>query len=173
MSDVTSRIIDGFKDNACNEQVWTHLLEYGETDAINLTWRWQCSWWESFGRGRLMLILAERNGEPVALAPFFYEQGMIYNICPEDYLDFVGDISDPAVLDSLLVAGMDQAPDFLGFRLYFIPETSSTGGYLRASAQRLGLVCHDESSLPSPYLDIVADPEVAAAAARKKKPTSS
>ena len=53
---------------------------------------------------------------------------MVFNLCPEDRLDFVGDISDPDVLNG--VAGKRQkiwVPDFVGFQFYFIPDTSRTG----------------------------------------------
>ena len=86
--------------------MWTNLLGQGETDNINLTWQWQRSWWKSFGRGRLMLVLAECNGKAVALAPLFSEAGMIYNIFPEDSLDFIGNVGRPEVIDKILSLDM-------------------------------------------------------------------
>lgn len=49
----------------------------------------------SLDSGQLMLILAERNGQPVALAPLFADSGMVYFVGSggSDYLDFVGDSS--------------------------------------------------------------------------------
>ena len=119
---INLRILHGFDDPAFSKNDWDKLLQSGDTDAVNLTWEWQRSWWRSFGRGKLLLLLAEKDGKPVALAPLFSDEGMIYNLFPEDVLDFVGDISDPEVLDALLRAAMAAVDNFLGFRFYFIPD---------------------------------------------------
>ena len=135
---------------------------------MNLTWHWQRTWWEAFGRGKLLLIAAERDGRVVALAPLFAESGMVFNICPENHLDFIGDIGDPGVLEAILETARAHVPDFAGFRLYFVPDTSRTGKRLQRAAARLGLTCHDQCSLPSPTLDIKGQPETALANTRKK-----
>jgi len=87
------------------------LLARGDSDVVFLTWHLHRAWWESFGSGgELMLIVAEREGQPVALAPFYTQSQMIFLVGSKasDYLDFIGDISDPEVLDALLQAGRDQ-----------------------------------------------------------------
>ena len=165
---ITTRVLEGFEDSSFAKDGWQKLLESGDTDSVNLTWEWQRSWWKSFGKGRLLLVLAEVDNAPVALAPFFTDEGMIYNLFPEDILDFVGDISDPAVLDSLLNAARSSVENFVGFRLYFIPNTSRTSSFLQQAAVRLNLSCYDEESFPSPFLDIEADPDKAWDMTRKK-----
>ncbi len=165
---ITTRIVSSFDDPNCREDRWTDLLRRGELDSVNLTWQWQRSWWASFGKGQLMLVMAERDGIPQAIAPLFADGGMIYNICPEDSLNFVGDISDPVVLDALLTTAREHVPGFAGFKFYFIPDTIRTGDYLRDAAGRLGMSCYDEDVLPSPYLDLAADPDEAATKLRKK-----
>src|SRR4029453_4278453 len=84
----------------------TDFDSFGAWDApfIFQTKEWLHTWWEIFGRGRLLLIVAERNGTPGALAPLYTEEGMIYFVGSggSDYLDFIGEISEPDVLDSLL-----------------------------------------------------------------------
>jgi CelD/BcsL family acetyltransferase involved in cellulose biosynthesis len=163
---VNARILNGF--DAIDPQQWSALLRRGDTDAVNLTWPWQRGWWEAFGRGRLLLVGAEDEGELAALAPLFADGGMIFNVCPEDHLDFVGDVGDPEILDALLETARAQVQDFVGFTFYFVPDTSRTGPRLRAAADRLGLVCCLENETPCPRLDLAGQPEAARASTRKK-----
>ena len=165
---ITTRILEGFDDPRFTKNEWNKLLVSGDTDTVNLTWDWQRSWWKSFGRGKLLLVVAERNGYSIALAPLFSDQGMIYNLFPEDALDFVGDISDSSVLDAILETARSVVADFVGFRFYFIPHTSRTGRLLMEAAERLNLNCYDEGSLPSPWLDLKTSPDLALNITRKK-----
>lgn len=167
-SRVHTRVLAGFDDPFLGPERWAKLLSLGETDTMSLTWPWQRAWWGSFGRGRLLLITAEREGNAVACAPLFADGGMIFNLCPEDRLDFLGDIGDPEVLDALLLTARQQVSDFVGFRFYFIPDESSTGQRLQEAARRIGLRCWDEGSLPSPWIDITGRPDEAVACTRKK-----
>lgn len=165
---VCARVLDGFDDPAIGSELWSQLLREGETDGVNLTWQWQRTWWEAFGHGKLLLIGAELDGRMVALAPLFTDGGMIFNICPENHLDFVGDAGHPGVLEAILNTARACVPDFIGFRFYFVPDTSRTGERLKQVANRLMLTCHDEGSLPSPTVDIKGQPETALANTRKK-----
>jgi CelD/BcsL family acetyltransferase involved in cellulose biosynthesis len=166
-STISVKVLTGFDDPALGPRVWGELLERGETNAVNLTWHWQRLWWQAFGRGQLLLIGAWRDGELVALAPLFADCGMVFNICPEDHLDFVGDVSDPLVLDAILSVARDSVATFLGFRFYFIPTPAATGARLHNAAKRLGLAIHREASLPSPWMDLVRCPGAAEACTRK------
>src|SRR4051794_40200637 len=117
-STISVQVLTGFDDPVLGPRVWNELLERGETNAVNLTWHWQRLWWEALGRGQLLLIAAWRDGELAAIAPLFADCGMVFNICPEDHLDFVGDVSDPMVLDAILATARDCVDNFLGFRFY-------------------------------------------------------
>lgn len=90
------------------------------------------------------------------------------NLCPEDAIDMVGDISEPGILDAILSMAMQAVDGFNGFRMHFIPETSDTSLRFRQSAERLGLSCHEEFRIPSPFLDIRSDTEHAVRTTRKK-----
>jgi CelD/BcsL family acetyltransferase involved in cellulose biosynthesis len=63
---------------------------------------------------------------------------------------------------------MERVPDFQGLRMYFVPKDSPTADCLQQAAERLGLFCIEESSIPSPQLELAARPGVAAACTRKK-----
>ncbi len=167
---VTTRILTGFHDPSFTPQEWNRLLAQGETDVVFLTWEWQCAWWEAFGRGELKLIVAERSGQPIALAPLFFDGGMFFLVGSggSDYLDFVGDIGEPEVLDALLTAVCGGVTGFVGFRFYHVPDASNTGARLTAAAARLGLSSFDEGELAAPALEIAAEPEHARECLRKK-----
>jgi CelD/BcsL family acetyltransferase involved in cellulose biosynthesis len=86
-----------------------------------------------------------------------------------DYLDFIGDISEPKVLAALLDAARARVSDFQGFHFYHVPEHSRTGDRLRLAAESLGLTCLDEEGLPAPLMDLAGMPDTARAAVNKKR----
>ena len=165
---IATRLLNGFDDPRLGAQRWNKLLRAGDTDAVNLTWEWQRSWWQSFAKGRLLLVAVEVDDEIIAIAPLFTDGGMIYNLCPEDRLDFIGDIGDTDVLIALLETARNAVPDFAGFTFYFVPDCSRTPGRLRVAAAELHLSCHDGDVLPSPYIDLRRKRDAALACTRKK-----
>ena len=162
-----TRIVSSFDDPVVNPQQWSNLLARGHTNAVNLTWQWQENWWNTFGRGQLMLVVVEREDEVVCIAPLFAEHGMVFNLCPEDLLDFAGDAGDPDLVEAVIQSLVEWLPSFQGLLLYFIPETSPTGTCLEQAAERLGYNCFRESCLVAPQIDIAVDPEWALACTRK------
>ena len=168
---VNIEVLEGFDDPRCTPEQWNALLHRGNTDAVFLTWEYQRAWWESFQRTGLLLIAAVRDGQLLAIAPFFTEEGMVYFVGSggSDYLDFIGDTSDPAVLDLLLATARDRVPEFQGFQFYHVLESSGTGERLRAAAGRLGLTIAVERGMPAPFIDLAGQLEAARAAVEKKK----
>ena len=152
---VRTQVLKGFDDPALGPEQWNRLL--GGGDLVYMTWQCQRAWWETLGRGELLLIAAERNGRTVALAPFYTEARMVYFVGSSfelDYLDFLGDVSDPDVLDALLETARDCVPGFRGFQFYFVPDATGTGERLQGAARRLGLSCYCEDEMPAPVLDL-------------------
>jgi CelD/BcsL family acetyltransferase involved in cellulose biosynthesis len=170
MPPVTTCLLEGFDDPLLKPELWSQLLASGDTDTVFLTWHYQHAWWEVFGRGDLLLIVAKRAGKIVALAPLFSEAGMVFFVGSggSDYLDFIGNIGDHDVLSALLKTACEQVPNFLGFRFYLVPDKSRTGRRFQEVSEKLGLVCFDEGSLPAPMLALASQPEFAHAATRKK-----
>src|SRR5205823_4616775 len=78
MAAVRAGVLEGFDDPTLGPAAWEDLLGRGESPVVFLTWHWQRSWWDSFGRGQLLLIVVESQGRVVALAPLFAEAGMIF-----------------------------------------------------------------------------------------------
>ncbi len=156
MSIVRTRVVTDFLDPQLDCKTWQQLLARGETNTIFQTWHWARAWWESVGEGRLRLILAERAGELVALAPLYLHNGMIYLLGSgeSDYLDFIGDTSDPEILIALLATAREAGPRFLGFEFFLVPATSRTGSRLQNVAGRLGLECLARREMPAVEVDL-------------------
>lgn len=165
---MTTCRLSGFDDPRLGRKGWNALLPRGPSNVVFLTWEWQRAWWDSFERSGLLLVMAERDGEPVALAPFFAEDGWIYFVGSggSDYLDFVGDVSDGRVFDAVIATAMQEVPAFRGLLLYHVPEQSETGARLRESASRLNLTLSNEIGMMAPILNL--NSEVAQAAPQKK-----
>jgi CelD/BcsL family acetyltransferase involved in cellulose biosynthesis len=167
-SNIAITCLSGFDDPAVCPAVWNRLAASGATHTVFQTWHWNRAWWDSFGRGDLLLLLASRAGKPVALAPLFADGGMGFFVGSggSDYLDFLGD-TDPAVLEAILCTAQERIPGFVGFRFYLVPDDSPTGLRLQDAADRLNLVCHDEGDLLAPALAL-HDPVGAGLAAASK-----
>ena len=168
IASLTVQAASGFDDPIVAPARWQAALERGATDTVFLTPGWQRAWWESFGRGALLLWAIERDGQLRAIAPLFADCGMVFFVGSggSDYLDFIGDM-DEAGLEAILPALREHVDGFLGCRFYHVPDRSPTGARLAAVCARLGWACYDEGDLPAPALDLAADPERARAATEK------
>lgn len=169
---VTTRILRGFDDPGFGCEQWDELLQSGVTESVFLTWHYQRAWWETFGPGELMLIVAEREGSVVALAPFYVESHMVYFVgtgFEQDCLDFIGDARDADVLFALLETARAHVNGFEGFKFYFVPDKSGTARTLAEVAERLDLSCYEEGEEAAPWLDIAARPDRAIEITNKKK----
>ena len=167
---VTYRLLTGFDDPSAGEQTWNALLGTGSGNVIFMTHQWQRVWWEVFGRGTLLIIIAEQEEKVIAIAPLFSDGGMIFFVGSggSDYLDFIGDYSDPAVLPNMLRLAKESVSVFLGFRFYHVREDSSTKELIFAAERENQWRAFDEGELPAPFLDIKRFPDRAEAATNKK-----
>lgn len=168
---LSTRVLDRFNDPIVESWTWGDLVHRSAVTHVFLTYEWLSSWWAVFPRDQLLLVLVERDGRPIALAPLFADDdGMIYFVGSggSDYLDFIGDLSDPLVTDSLLDTARSSVSGFQGFRFYHVLDCSPTGKRLQESAERLALVCRDEGGSPAPALEFASSPDSGRAAATKK-----
>ena len=169
---IQTRILEGFDDPGFCASEWNKLLADNGGDSIYLTYEYQRTWWEVFQTGKLLLILAERDGQPIALAPFYADSRMVYFLCSDfesDCLDFVGDVSDPDVLVALLATARNSVPGFAGFVFYFVPDRSLTSKSLAHAAEKICFSCYEEDSMRVPVLDFAAARDLALKAVTKKK----
>lgn len=145
---------NGFTDPRIGAVMWDRVATLGQTCTVFQSHNYLSAWWETFGRGTLLILGALRDGELVALAPLFIDGGMAFFVGSggSDYLDFIGDIRDEAIVDAFLCETMRAVPGLLGFKLYLVPDTSGTGEQLKVVSSRRELRCYDEGSLPAPRL---------------------
>ncbi|HYM54057.1 MAG TPA: GNAT family N-acetyltransferase [Solirubrobacteraceae bacterium] len=143
-----------FEDPAVGAERWDRLLA-GGTDVVFLTRAWQRLWWHAMDERALMIVLAERDGRPFALAPLYAANGtlLLVGSGSADYLDVVGR-PDEAALAAMLERARDALPEFSGIELYHLPADSPTGALLPGVAARLGLELHSEEEMGAPYADL-------------------
>ena len=149
--------------------LWDRLLAAGPTDVVFLTHEWQRTWWETFGGDDLLIVTATRAGEPVAIAPLFAVDQMLFLVGSggSDYLDFVGR-TDSTMLAAMLDAARAQVPDFAGIGLYHVPLLSPTTSKLPGVASRLDLELHRDGGMTAPYVDLTDTARVEDALGRRK-----
>jgi N-acetylglucosamine malate deacetylase 1 len=169
-SSIQYKLLSGFNDPNLSPEKWNDLVSEGASDVIFLTWHWQKVWWDVFGRGQLLLVVAEREDGPVAIAPLFAEYGMIYFVGSggSDFLDFIGEISEASVLEGMLLFAIQYVKDFAGCQFYHVSEDSRTNTLLKKIAERRQWQIHNEGGWTCPRLEISKHPEQAIAATRKK-----
>lgn len=153
-----------------DETDWNRLLAKSATRTIFQTAAWQRAWWDSFGRGTLLVFAIRENEQLNAIAPLFADHGMVFFVGSggSDYLDFIGMAHRPNVLREILETARNSVPGFAGFRFYHLPDESPTGKCLRATAREVGLDCFDEGSLDAPALRFSDWPDGKRAPADKK-----
>ncbi len=154
------RLLDSFAAPELDAGAWDALLAAGATDSVFLTHAWQTLWWRAFGDERLLIVLAEREGEPLAIAPLYAVEGSIAFVGSggSDHLDVIGR-PDATALAAMLAAARDATPGFAGFELYHLPLDSPTTAQIPRVAELLGLEYHREDALGAPFADL-ADEEL-------------
>jgi len=70
-----SLVIGTFEDPGFRPEIWDGLLDAGPSRSVFQTWAWQCSWWQVFGRGHLILMRMDLDGGPALIAPLFSDGG--------------------------------------------------------------------------------------------------
>lgn len=83
---------------------WDGLQARAEASLFQ-TWEWQWCWWRHFGRGRLCLLTARRDGALVGIAPLML--GRYYGL-PLRRLQFIGTLGTD-YLDMIMAPG-EEAP---------------------------------------------------------------
>ena len=119
-----ARLLQSFDDPSLGAEQWENVLARGATETVFLLHPYQRAWWNCFGHGQLLLITAEKQGQIVALAPLFAEAGMIFFVGSggSDYLDFIGDTSNPGVFDVLLEAARSRVSDLNDANIKNLPR---------------------------------------------------
>jgi CelD/BcsL family acetyltransferase involved in cellulose biosynthesis len=154
---LTTRVVEDFDDPLVDRERWNALVAAFPGDCVYLRWEFQRAWWETLGSGRLLIVVAERGGEPVAIAPLYVESRMVYFVGSSfefDRLDFIGEASSPDVLAALLDTARRSVDGFCAFMFYFVPDATGTGRRLRRVAAELDLSCYEEERMVDPTVAI-------------------
>jgi CelD/BcsL family acetyltransferase involved in cellulose biosynthesis len=148
------RVLHGFDQLGAAADAWNGLLSRS-TDVVFLTLEWQREWWRAFGDEQLLLVVAERDGEPQAIAPLFAAKEMLFLVGSDgsDYLDFIGAL-DEATLATMLDAARGELAECVGVGLYHIPLRSPTTSLLPGVAERMGLKLFREGGMRAPYAEL-------------------
>jgi CelD/BcsL family acetyltransferase involved in cellulose biosynthesis len=167
---ISFRLLTGFDDPLMSPGHWNALVRSGPSDVIFLTYQYQKAWWQTFGRGQLLLTAALKGGEVIAIAPLFADGNMIFFVGSggSDYLDFIGDLSKPELLEGLLLAAASEVDGFLGYRFYHVPERSISQVLLHSFTGKQPLDFYQEETWPCPLMDLRTYPLHAQEAMQKK-----
>jgi CelD/BcsL family acetyltransferase involved in cellulose biosynthesis len=141
-------------------ELWARLLAASPVRPITQTFAFQKTWRETYDVPQLLLLAAERDGEMVAIAPWFATGGMVFflGVGEADYHDILGAGHDPDVVTALVAAAAERAEDFEGFKLHFLPEPSRTPAALEEAARRLGMNAFEMGDIVTVVVDMAADP---------------
>ena len=165
------RCMEGFYDPRITPEIWNKLLGNSSTDVIFLTWQWQRAWWDVFGRGELLLIVAERDGQPITIAPLYADEGMIFFVgsgC-SDFLNFIGDVSDPYVVGEILALAVRMTPQFVGLRFYHVSIESALSETLEQVSEQQGWAFYNEGEMNAPIMEMLKFPAETLKATQKRK----
>jgi len=81
------------------QESWNRILRASQTDFPFLTFEWQSSWWNTFGKGKKLFILtaamADQNDNTHGIAPLMIDKSVGFRVVQfigtgrSDYLDFI------------------------------------------------------------------------------------
>ncbi len=123
---------------------WDEVLFRSATDVPFLTHRFQSVWWESFGRGKELNILALRDGEGKlqGIAPFYREDRLLRLVGGTelaDYLDLIAARDREEAVWCRLLEHLCGSDGWDVLDLHSIPQASPTREILPRLAPSFGL----------------------------------
>ncbi len=139
------------------EAEWRDLLPVSPLHCAFVHPLWLRTWWEQFGTGRELLLLAARDGgKLLAVAPLMREDSRLTfagdtQIC--DYMDICAPPGDRIPLLTALLRGLSEEP-WSEIALWALPEDSPTLAALPAACQQLGLSLQQEVEDVCPQIDL-------------------
>lgn len=78
------------------EQIWNNLLLQSPVNNYFMSWYWLWNWWQVFAEkgDELAILLLERKGEVVGIAPFYIRKKLLGGIFPVRRMMFLGTQED-------------------------------------------------------------------------------
>lgn len=168
-SNIYYNVIDSFEHNKLDCETWNKLLPDSATNEIFQTWQYQSTWWNSFGRGQLMLVTVSYEDTIKAILPFFEDSSMLYLVGSggSDYLDVIGNFSVREFTEAWLFA-TKKVKNYSGTVFYHLKESSRTTSLIKEAAHKAGWYVHCENVQKAPILEINLHPEFSLEASNKK-----
>lgn len=119
LTETKIRAVSSFSDFIGLKDKWNELLERSNHDIFS-TWEWLSIWWRHFGNGkRLIILLAEENGELIGIAPLMYSVQTMFGL-RRGIIEFIGPESpiDPPVTYSNFIISREHDKCLLKFFEY-------------------------------------------------------
>ena len=139
------------------EAQWLELLPSCATNTIFVTPWWQRVWWDHFGDGKELQILAVRDGDRLlGIAPMRIQEGVLSFLGDTDLFDYhdflvargAEEVFYPALLDHL------GPLDWRTMHLGSLPEGSPSLKHLPLLAERLGMSVEVTEEDTAPVADL-------------------
>jgi len=157
---------DNINDLKNYRNQWSSLVEQAsESSAPFVTPEWALNWWEHFGNGKTLSLLALFDGEQmVGIAPLAISRRELLGL-PVKTIGFIGaglsDHLDFYVVPRLRAEGLTKIFDYIVNRLKWemmdfwdVPSDSENLGILKDLMKRYSLSASLVESIPCPYLRI-------------------
>lgn len=141
-----------------SREIWKFLWNSLETPYPFLSWEWQKTWWDVFGRdeGTEYLFVARKDGKDLAIAPFVQKDKEVHwsgGTEISDYLDIVGkSVHNLEIWKEAL--GKFSQDKITTIILHNIPQDSATLVSLEALAAQFGYIFKKEQEDVVPYITL-------------------
>jgi len=96
---------------------WDTLVQRSVSNVLFMTWGWQCAWWEAFGTGKQLRLLALRDngGRLAAVAPLFAQDTFmdVDAVLPEIHVEHPVPTANGQMRRTLHLVGGTEVSDYL------------------------------------------------------------
>lgn len=168
---ISTRVIVSDEEFAALKPCWSALLARSRANTIFLTWEWLYTWWQHFGAPeracRLAIVVAERAGAVVGIAPLYVHRQLVKGVLPlkslqwlgsgevgSDYLDIIAEPECELDACSAVYREIERL-DWDLVRLTEVPADSARLSHLRALfSLDKKYECRDGREYRCPYIEL-------------------
>jgi CelD/BcsL family acetyltransferase involved in cellulose biosynthesis len=168
MSALTVDVINDYTTFAALEPRWNETVDRAGLTHPFLRHEWLRTWWDAFGDGRTLSVMAVRSGNRLlGLAPFMIEKARMYGV-PLRRIQFLHNDHTPKadvivaerpteVYDALWKTLLQPRAPWDVIQLSQLPSDSPTHGHVGRLAARHGYPTSLWMSDASPYVELSSD----------------
>lgn len=150
---------------------WFELLTHSTCNTVFLSHPWSLSWWEAFGTGRRLSMLAvrpdgsDREDRLVGLAPFYLDElngrqviKFVGGTDLSDHLDILSSRGQEVPVQSAVMDHLErEMPDWQAMSLWNLPEDCRARPSLVELARERGWQVRLERQDVAPYIELPDD----------------